>query len=647
MKTILRHITAMGEPSPDREFWRSYQKPAATYLTLATAFGTLTLFVFYLLDVLGSRLPWVGEIQTFRIVCTLLLLGATVFFAIDRQFVERHYSTLMNVVTFASAQAGAFITFQRHRFETGEQMLSAVTMMNSIIIVIIFGSSRLPVWNTALLALSGIGASLASLTFIPALDTTRVVRLCLYLAIMLLSLYSLRRSLESRERQLFVLAQENLVQNVYAKELERAKIVADEANSAKSRFLANMSHEIRTPMNGVLQILDVVAKDASQESRELIHKGRNAGQSLMRILNAILDYTKLAHGAETPNPSVVSLRATCETVVDLHAAAAAAKGISLQLRLDLVPELDHIEIDEVKLFEIINNLVSNAIKFTTSGLVELSVQVERRLDSDLPFAGLNVQVRDTGPGIPQAQQSKVFVPFFQGAEGTTKINGGTGLGLSIVKELVDVLDGVLTLSSLEGVGTVVRISLPVEIASADNLPAEKTRPSEFDRTGFVARDPLLAPSSVIGFPVSGAKLGRLTGKVLLVEDNDLNAMLASRLLKLFGLDVLVAADGREGVEKASMHDPDIILMDCRMPVMDGFEATRQIRMRQQRNGSTMAPIIGLTANALDGDRQKCMSAGMSDYLEKPYTAVQLQALLVRWLRPAGSLADSSGSTKSI
>jgi signal transduction histidine kinase len=211
-----------------------------------------------------------------------------------------------------------------------------------------------------------------------------------------------------------MLAKENLRRNVYSAELERAKLAAEHADTAKSRFLANMSHEVRTPMNGVLQILDMVGEHVGSEDRALIDQGRNSGQALLRIMNSILDYAQLSHGAAVVDLKAIDVSDVCRIAIDLHAAAATAKGIELRSRLDLPAGGESMVMaDEVKLFEIVNNLVANALKFTQSGFVELAVHLSLSAPLSLPNAVLNIQVSDSGPGIAQSEKDRIFAPFFR------------------------------------------------------------------------------------------------------------------------------------------------------------------------------------------------------------------------------------------
>lgn len=634
MSNIPNSFYAIHDPQLNSEFKASYEKLGAKWLGVPCAFAAATLLVFYFIDTFSGRQPWVGGVQNLRLILAALFISFNVFIVLHKDYTHRNYSMLMNVISLIGIQAGAYISYHGHKDEDVLALLWSNDMTQSIVIVLVFGFSRLPVLNSAALAVSAIITCTLYLSLGSTAPVAELIRMNVHLALIISCLYLLRQTVESRERQLFMMARENLERNIYAKELESAKREADEANEAKSRFLANMSHEVRTPMNGVLQILEVIGKDATEENWLLIQKGRNAGQALMRILNSILDYTKLAHGPGQLAPTVVGVPDVCATVIDLHAPAAAAKGISLQSRLDLVPQAAYVIVDEVKLFEVVNNLVSNAIKFTSSGLVELFVQLVPAQGRNLPHASLNIRVRDTGPGIPNDLQSKVFLPFFQAVNGSTRMTGGTGLGLSIVKELVDLLGGSIELSSSEGLGTLIRVSLPVQVAdpqSAVEKPVQVTELKSSRSAREVSNGSERSSSRVVSLLPRAAKNSLLSGRVLLIEDNELNSMLASRMLERFGLEVTVADDGAIGVDEASKHDFDVILMDCQMPVMDGFEATVQIRLREKALGTNPVPIIALTANALSGDREKCLDTGMSDYLRKPYTEPELHSVLVLWL----------------
>lgn len=411
-------------------------------------------------------------------------------------------------------------------------------------------------------------------------------------------------------------------------ELQVAKRAAEDADTAKARFLANMSHEIRTPMNGVLQILETVATSASEADRALIQKGRSSGQALLRILNGILDYTKLTAEGSQVHCSVVSIPATCQTVAALHAPALAAKRLELRTRLDFVPQNENICIDEVKLFEILNNLVSNAIKYTDEGFVEIAMQLTGRGNEPLPKATFQLRVTDTGIGMSDANQTKIFTPFYQIDSAATRKVGGTGLGLSITKEMVAVLGGAISVDSAEGRGTTVTVTLPVDVAEIQSL----------ETTGSL-RPSVVTDSQVIHFPARSS-IAPLSGRVLLVEDNELNALLATRSLEVLGLDVIAASDGQEGYVRFCESKFNIVLMDCQMPVLDGYDATRKIRAHEEEHRLAPVPIIAVTANTLTGDREKCLRAGMSDYLGKPYDVPELREILLRWLPTADATMPS-------
>ena len=419
------------------------------------------------------------------------------------------------------------------------------------------------------------------------------------------------------------MAKENLRRNIYAAELERAKQAAEDADSAKSRFLANMSHEVRTPMNGVLQILEMVGEHAGPEDQALIEKGRKAGQALLRILNSILDYAKLSHGAAGVTPTAIDVSDVCRIAIDLHIAAATTRGIELRSRLDLPASGEsHVLVDEVKLFEIVNNLVSNALKFTRAGFVELGVHLSLSSPSAFPDAVLHIEVKDTGPGIAQGDLDKVFVPFFQVDGGPDRRAGGIGLGLSIVKDLVAALSGQIRVESTPGVGSVFRVNVPVKLVGGSVGANANTSTAPGPASSATLEVPPRPKSDATEF--AGKRL-------LLVDDNELNALLASRVLQMLGIDVTIAENGAVALDAFARARFDVVLMDCQMPVLDGYNAARHIRELEARTGARRTPIVAITANTLDGEREKCLAAGMDDYLGKPYSARDLRPKLKRWM----------------
>jgi signal transduction histidine kinase/ActR/RegA family two-component response regulator len=579
---------------------------------MACSFGALTVLAFYLVDTVSAGGPWVGGTQTVRLGLASVFLILGTLCQRHSGVTVRHYPLLFGVTTGLGVGVGCYITYALHKRDSLVQVLWSMDMVLAICIIVIFSFSRLSAIATALILSLWVAPALAAVWLLQVDDSMPMLRLCVHLILIGSCGFFLRRSIEGREKGLFVLAKENLQHNRYAQELERAKLKAEDADAAKSRFLAHMSHEIRTPMNGVLQILEVVRGHVDAQDRALIDKGKNAGQALLRVLNGILDYAKLSHGAVMLNETRVDVADVCRTAVELHTPTAAAKAMNLLSRLDLPPEgYSTVMVDEVKLFEIVNNLISNALKFTTHGFVELRVQLQMPGDLQFPEAVLDLCVEDSGRGIAASDLDKVFLPFFQRSSTQTDA-GGTGLGLSIVKELVDKMGGKIAVTSEEGRGSSFRVSLPVAIA----MPSTPTGATQAPRSSI---------TSAMRNEYGGCRL-------LLVDDNQLNAELASELFQSIGFEVEIAVDGAQATKKFEQQRSfDLILMDCQMPVMDGYEATARIREIEVRTSSRRTPIIAITAYALEGDREKCLAAGMNDYLTKPYSLADISPKIARWV----------------
>jgi signal transduction histidine kinase len=402
--------------------------------------------------------------------------------------------------------------------------------------------------------------------------------------------YGIRDYLEERKEQSAI--------------LQASAAKANAANIAKSEFLANMSHEIRTPMNAIIGLSNILSRSGplTDKQREFVETLQQSGESLLMLINDLLDIAKIEASGIEIEAIPLDFKVLLEEITSMMSLRIEEKGLSFAVDTSAIGKMTFIG-DPTRVRQIITNLCSNAVKFTDHGSIRIDLEIIEQTEE---ICTLAICIKDTGLGIAPEKVDKIFEKFTQADNTISRKFGGTGLGLAISKTLAEIMGGNITVSSTVGIGSKFTVTLPLKI-NHDNFAL-----------GAI-KDPVFAMPTAVGMSNKG--------RVLLVEDYEPNVLVASTFLEIFGYDYDIARSGAEAVDKALNNKYLAILMDVQMPEMNGFDASDAIRRHEETSGSLEVPIIGMTAHALDGDRERCLAAGMNDYISKPFTPSELERKL--------------------